>query len=190
MAREIRRRIIGTTAVAATAAFACGALLTQTVIVPSWQAMDPAAFLRHFAVYGPITGATVFPFALAAVPLLAGMTYSTVRNRQPGRIFWALATAGMVGTLALLPIYFVPANLAMLDPAFPVQSVHAELIAWYRWNWLRTGLGLASAALATIAAVRAGRSAGASSRPSAPGRTPFQYREHRTPHREGHQQEL
>ncbi|GDY28999.1 DUF1772 domain-containing protein [Gandjariella thermophila] len=146
-------RALETLAVAATSAFAGAALLTQTVIVPAWRAMDPAAFLPHFAVYGPATGATVFPFEAASV-LLLGVT--TARGRGPGRALWALAAAGMVATLVLLPIYFVPANLAMLDPAFPARAVPAELTAWYRWNWVRAGLGLASAALA-CGALAAGR---------------------------------
>lgn len=149
-------RIIDTTAVAVTSAFAGGALLTQTVIVPHWRGMAPAAFLSEFANYGPVTGATVFPFEVASVLLLSMTTYSTVTSRRPGRLAWALATACMVGTFVLLPVYFVGANLAMLDPTFPPQAVHAELTAWYRWNWVRTGLGIASAALSCIA-LAAGR---------------------------------
>ena len=144
-------RIIDTTAVAATSAFAGGALLTQTVIIPHWRAMDPATFLPHFATYGPATGATVFPFEVASVLLLGITTYATAKNHRPGRLAWALATLGMIGTFLLLPIYFAGANLAMLDPAFPPQAVHAELTAWSRWNWVRAGLGLVSAALACIA---------------------------------------
>jgi hypothetical protein len=143
-------RIIDTTAVAATSAFAGGALVSQTVIVPGWRAMDPVAFLRLFATYGPITGATVFPFELASVLLLAITTFAKVTSRWPGRLLWALAMSGMVGTLVLL-IYFVPTNLGMLDPAFPAQAVPAELTTWYRWNWVRTGLGVASAVVACIA---------------------------------------
>lgn len=142
--------IIAATAVAATSAFAGGALLTQTVIVPRWRAMDPAAFLAQFPIDGPATGATVFPFEIASVVLLCVTTYTTAKSHRPGRVAWALATAGMVGTLVLL-IYFVPANLAMLDPAFPPQAVPAELTSWYRWNWVRAGLGLVSAALTCIA---------------------------------------
>jgi hypothetical protein len=138
-------------AVAATSAFAGSALLTQTVIVPYWRAMDPAAFLAHFSMYGPITGATVFPFEVASVVLLGLTAYSTARSHRPGRLAWALATSAIIGTFVLLPVYFVGANLAMLDPAFPPQDVHAELTAWYCWNWVRTGLALASAALACIA---------------------------------------
>ncbi len=149
-------RIIAATALAATSAFAGGALLTQTVIVPHWRAMDPAAFLSHFATYGPATGATVFPFEVASVLLLGITTYSTVKGHRPGRLAWTLATAAMLGTFLLLPIYFLGANLAMLDPAFPLEAVHSELTAWYRWNWVRAGLGLAAAALACIALTASG----------------------------------
>lgn len=79
-------RIIDTTAVAVTSAFAGGALLTQTVIVPHWREMDPAEFLSEFASSGPATGATVFPFEVASVVLLGMTTYSTVTRRQPGRL--------------------------------------------------------------------------------------------------------
>src|SRR6478752_3276308 len=122
-------RIIATAAVAVTSAFAGGALLTQTVIAPHWREMDPAAFLSEFASSGPATGATVFPFEVASVLLLSMTTYSAVTSHRPGRLAWALATTCMVGTFVLLPIYFVGANLAMLDPAFPPQAVHAELTA-------------------------------------------------------------
>lgn len=148
-------RLIDAAAVAATSAFAGGALLTQTVIVPAWRAMDPAVFLADFAAHGPVIGGTVFPFEVASVGLLGVSAYTSMRDRRPGRLAWVLATAGMAGTFVLL-IYFVPANLAMLDPAFPHRAVAAELDAWNRWNWVRTGLGVASAALACVA-LTAGR---------------------------------
>jgi hypothetical protein len=135
-------------AVAATAAFAGGALLSQTVVVPAWRAMAPAAFLRDFAVSGPVTGATVFPFEALSVVLLVAVA---VRGRRP---LWMLAALCMVGSVVLLPVYFVPANAAMLDPAFPVHAVRAELAGWYRWNWGRTGCGLAAAVLAVAALAR------------------------------------
>ena len=79
-------RIIATAAVAVTSAFAGGALLTQTGIVPHGRDMEPAAFLSEFASSGPATGATVFPFEVASVLLLSMTTYSTVTNRRPGRL--------------------------------------------------------------------------------------------------------
>lgn len=149
-------RVIETGAVATTSAFAGGALLSQTVIVPSWRAMEPMAFLHHFGTYGPATGGTVFPFELASLLLLGITTYSTVKRHRPGRLAWVLATSGMVGTLLLVPIYFWQANLALLDPSFPPQAVPVALTAWYRWNWARTGLGLASAILAWAALAASG----------------------------------
>jgi hypothetical protein len=156
MSASRRAHLLGTIGVATTSAFAGGALLTQTVIVPTWRAMSPVAFLDNFAVSGPVTGATVFPFEAASIVLLAFTTYSTLRNHRPGRLTWALSTAAMAGTLLLLPIYFVRANLAMLDPAFPPSAAAAELTTWYEWNWVRTGLGITSAVLACVA-LAAGR---------------------------------
>ena len=140
-------RIVDTTAVAATSAFAGGALVSQTVIVPGWRAMDPVAFLGLFATSGPVTGATVFPFELASVLLLAITTSRGVIAARPLLGLWQ---SRAWRTLVLL-IYFVPTNLGMLDPGFPPQAVPAELTTWYRWNWVRTGLGVASAVLACIA---------------------------------------
>lgn len=152
-------RVVEATAVASTSAFAGGALLSQTVIVPRWRAMDPEMFLSQLAVDGLTTGATVFPFEVASVMLLGVTTYSMIKRHRPARGVWALATSGMVGTFLLLPVYFLPANFAMLDPTFPAEAVHAELTTWYRWNWVRAGLGVASAVLA-CAALTASRGEG------------------------------
>jgi hypothetical protein len=135
-------------AVAATAAFAGGGLLTQTVIVPHWRAMDPAEFLRRFARSGPATGATLFPIEVASVALLA-RTMRTA-SRQGGQLGWALAFGCMLGTVTLLPVYFARANRAMLTSGFPPDDVPAELTTWNRWNWLRTGLALVATAVSTI----------------------------------------
>jgi hypothetical protein len=150
--RTVRRT--GPAAVAVTSAFAGGALLTQTVIVPGWQAMSPAAALRTFAVQGPVTGATVFPFEVASIVMLSVTAYSSLRSRRRGRLAWVLATVSMVATFLLLPIYFVHTNLALLDPSFPLQAVPAELTAWYRWDWARAGFGTVAAVLAGIALTR------------------------------------
>jgi hypothetical protein len=144
---------IKTGAIAATAAFTGGCVLTQFVTVPHWREMDPQAFLQHFATSGPATGAVLFPIEVASVLLLGYTTYTNLRRGRPGRHVWALATASMVGTVVLLPVYFAGANTAMLDPAFPPETVRAELAAWYRWNWLRTGLGLTATALSGVALV-------------------------------------
>jgi hypothetical protein len=144
-------RTVEAGAVATASAFAGGALLSQTVIVPTWRAMDPTVFLHQFGTSGPATGATVFPFELASVVLLGVTTYRSVKRRRPARLLWALATASMVGTVLLVPIYFWNANSALLDPGFPPRAVPAQLSAWYGWNWARTGLGVVAAGLSWAA---------------------------------------
>ncbi len=117
-------------ATAATAAFAAGGVLTQLVIVPAWRGMEPSAFLARFPTAGPTTGAVLFPIEITSVALLGRITYIAIRHGQPGRAGWALATASMVGTVLLLPVYFAGANRAMLDPLFPPNAVADELAAW------------------------------------------------------------
>ncbi|MCR6484926.1 DUF1772 domain-containing protein [Amycolatopsis sp. OK19-0408] len=138
---------LGTLATATTAAFAGGALLTQIVIVPSWQAASPEAFLARFATEGPATGATVFPFELASLILTTIAAF-----RRPAWP-WVGATACLIGTFALLA-YFVPANLALLDPGFPPGDVARALADWNRWDWVRAGLAVAAAGFAATARLR------------------------------------
>lgn len=131
---------------AATAAFAGGALLTQTVLVPSWRAAPATTFLARFATEGPVTGGTVFPFELASLILLSLTTCAAVKHRR--KVWpWAAATACMAGTFVLLA-YFVPANLALLDPGFAPADVAGALADWDRWDWVRAGLGVAATGLA------------------------------------------
>lgn len=145
-------RAVEAAGVAMTAAFAAGGLLTQFVTVPRWRRLDPAAFRAHFARSGPATGAVLFPIEVASTVLLGRAAIEATKNGGPGRRAWTLATSGMVGTLILLPVYFVRANVALLDPAFPPEAVPAELAVWSRWNWLRTGLALGATAISCIAA--------------------------------------
>lgn len=123
-----------------------GGLLTQTVVVPLWQAMEPAAFLDSFATYGPATGATLFPVELLSVVLLGAVVVATVRHREPGRLVWVGALLCMVATVLLLPLYFGDANAAFLGRT--VDDVAGALAAWHAWNWVRTGLAVVSVVLA------------------------------------------
>lgn len=136
-------------------AFAGAALMSQASVVPSWRALPPDVFLRRFPTSGPATGGTAFPFELASMLLLAKVAAAARGSRRPGRVFWLLSAACMGGTFVLL-VYFLPANLALLRPTVPVESVPGALAEWNRWNWVRTGLGVASAALAGSAMIMEG----------------------------------
>jgi len=133
---------VAAAAIAATGAFAGGGLLTQTVLVPHWLELDPAEFLAHFKKYGPATGATLFPIELLATLLLGIVLVSAIRSRSRGRLAWGIAVSSMVGTVLLLPIYFLGANDALLSRTVPLYEVGSAIRSWYLWNWVRTGLAM------------------------------------------------
>lgn len=121
------------------------------MVVPFWRAAPPAAALDRFAEYGPPTGVSVFGFELLSVVLLSVLLYAAVRARSPARTCWAVAWAAMVGTLLLLPVYFVPTNLALLGRDLSLRQVPGELQAWYAWNWVRVGLAFVAVVFGCLA---------------------------------------
>ncbi|MFG3253430.1 hypothetical protein [Streptomyces sp. NPDC048172] len=143
-------------AVAASAAFTGGGLLTQTVIVPSWRRLEPGAALEAFRAAGGALGGTLFPVEIAAALLLGGAAWRAYRNGGQGRSSWALACGCMAVTVALFPLYFAGANHDLLDPGFAPGEVRAALDGWYAWNWARTGLAAVATALAVVGAARGG----------------------------------
>ena len=147
--QTLTRAAVSAGAVAATAAFAGGGLLTQTVIVPQWRALEPQTFLDRFRRAGPVTGATLFPSELVGTVLLIATAMGS-----PGRArrWWTVAAGCMAGTIALLPLHFAPANRRLLAGDVPADSVPAELASWNAWNWLRTGLA-GAAMIASCAAL-------------------------------------
>jgi Domain of unknown function (DUF1772) len=149
MTRTVPRALVA--GVASAAAYAAGSVLTQAVTVPTWRRMEPEAFLRDFARTGPATGAVLAPLDIASVGLLGVATASAARRREPGRLLLAAATGAMAATALLVPAYFARANAAFLRPGFPADAVAADLAAWNRWNWVRTGLAVAATVLSGAA---------------------------------------
>lgn len=143
-------QIVRAAAVASAAAFAGGGLLTQTVVLPHWQAMAPAAFLTSFATSGPAAGATLFPIEALAVVLLGLVVYSTVRSGGPGRLVWCGALLCMVATVLLLPLYFAGANDWFIRANIAEDDVAGELRSWQVWNGARTGLAFLAVALGCL----------------------------------------
>ena len=144
-------------AAAAAGAFAGGCLLTQLVTVPAWRrAATPGSALEAFRRGGPVTGAVLFPTEAVATGLLVSVAASRVAGHQAGARESLLAAAGMVATVAMLPLYFGRANTELMDRGCPPASVPARLASWSRWNWARTVLATAATALA-ISSHRGGR---------------------------------
>ncbi len=150
LARPAAWRVVCAAAVASAAVFVGGGLLTQTVIVPQWQAMEPAAALTSFTTYGPAMGAVLFPISVLAVVLLGLVVYSTVRSGEPGRFVWIGALLCMAATFLLLPLYFADANDMFTSRTIAEDDVAGELRSWYAWNWARTGLAFLAVVLGCI----------------------------------------
>lgn len=155
------RPALQATALAASAMFAGGGLLTQTVIVPFWRSGGPQEALDRFAAHGPVTGATLFPIEMLSVVLLGVIAAGTWRRRQAGRVAWTVAFVAMVGTVLLLPVYFLGANDLLLTRSVTGPDVDALLATWHAWNWGRTVLAL----VATVACCAAARPRTANGRP-------------------------
>ena len=136
-------------AATASGAFAWGCLLTQLVTVPAWRRAETGeARLRAFRNGGPTTGAVLFPVEVAAAGLLSSVAWSRLRTGDSKALPAGLAAVAMMGTIAMLPLYFAKANRQLLDPACPPVSAASRLDSWRRWNWARTGLGVVAVGLA------------------------------------------
>lgn len=151
---DVRTRRVAQGAVAAATMFASGCLVVQQVVVRRrWLSMTPQDFLTDFRRRGPRIGMVLAPIELVATVLLGVTTRRTARQGSPGGATWAAATTREGATVALLLVYFGRANLALIDPAFPVADAPAELRRWQRWNALRTLLATLAAILAVRGAV-------------------------------------
>ena len=124
------------------------------VLVPSWRAMPPEAFLswyaanagRLFNCFGGLeVGAAVL--AIAAAVLTRSL---------PGRsgAFFIAAAGLAVAVLAPFLFYFGRVNASFAAGTIAVEHVGAELTRWGELHWVRTAIGIA-AFTAAILGVRA-----------------------------------
>ncbi len=131
-----------TLAVAFMGAFAGGCLVISLVMVPDWRRMDPDAFLEWFSENGPRLGLTMFPME-AAGTLFALLSFADAMSRKSNsRVVWGLSSLCIIATVVLLPLYFVGANVRMLDKNIEASEVAAELESWSKWHRLRTALAI------------------------------------------------
>ncbi|MEM7169842.1 MAG: DUF1772 domain-containing protein [Pseudomonadota bacterium] len=143
--------------------FSAGLLVTSMVIVDSWGQMEPAAAVDWFATYGRRLGLVMAPMGGLAMIFSLIAFISTVRSKDDskGKLVWLFASTCAVGTMVLLPLYFVEANTLFFDKTIALTQVPDEVHRWTTWNLVRAGLSIAATALILIGLV--GRS-GPSSR--------------------------
>ena len=131
-----------TLSIAFTGAFAGGCLVLALVMVPDWRKMDPDAFLDWFSENGPRVGLTMFPMEAAGTLFAVLAFVDALRRKSNSRTLWGLSSLCIVATLVLLPVYFIKANVRMINKTIEASEVGAELEAWSNWHRLRTALAV------------------------------------------------
>ncbi len=131
-------------------AYTSGLLLTSVVLVGSWRQMEPPAVVDWFSNYAAMLGGVQAPIEVLAIVFIGVAAFERRDVRTESTLLF-LAGALLVGTLLLLPVYFVGANTALIEKTIPLSEVAAEIDRWRAWNWFRTTLSLGATILILIA---------------------------------------
>jgi hypothetical protein len=131
-----------------------GAMLLIGYALAPWSpSLDPAEFLRSFAVLSRPMTRLVMPLgSLTAVMMFAAVAQAGVNrlSRWP-LLGFAAACAAFVSALDFL--YFIDANAALASNTIPPEEISASLRRWRAWHWARVGVG----ALGFVVALNAAR---------------------------------
>jgi hypothetical protein len=136
-----------------------GAMLTeQMVLVPYWQSLPPAEFLRWFAANEPRLVAFYGALEIVSLTITFLATAMCAVRREDGVGRLVLASLLAAGVLAVYPMYFQAVNARFAAGTVDVADVAAELGRWRTWQWLRVALGAGAfiAALGAVAALARG----------------------------------
>jgi hypothetical protein len=124
---------------------AAGALLVEAaVLIPSWRASPPEAFLRWYAdnasrlfdFFGPLE------IASAGLAAVAALLYRYQRGAAGGLFIVSAVLA--VAVLAAFPLYFERVNASFAAGTIARDRVADELTRYAAWHWGRTAIGLLS----------------------------------------------
>lgn len=126
--------------------------MISVVLVDSWRHMEPAALVDWFSIYAPMMGAVQAPTEVLAVALTLAVTIAALKGdgERTQTSLWFFALVLLVGTLILLPVYFVEANTNLIEKTIDLSQVPDEVERWWFWNWIRTGLTLCATALIVV----------------------------------------
>ncbi len=132
-----------------------GALLAEAgVLVPSWRAQTPEAFLdwyrdnagRLLRFFGPLEAASGFLVVVATAMVWLG--------QHPSRWLFLASTVLTLAVLATFPLYFQGANASFAAGTIAKPDLASELRRWATWHWGRTILAILAFLLALLAFLR------------------------------------
>lgn len=137
-----------------------GAMAAEmSLLVPFWRGLEPADFLawyagnaqRLFDFFAPLETGSALLTTIAAAVFFYG--------RRPGRVQLLVAAVLSVCVLVPYPLYFEAVNESFAHGTIEHARVADELARWSRWHGMRTAVGLAAFAAATLGAMERRRAA-------------------------------
>lgn len=139
-------------ALTCSSAFGTGCLLISVVLVENWRNMEPIAFVNWFSAYGSLLGVVLLPIEILGVifTLIAFVQILRSNHENLQKMLWFSALIFSIAAILLLPIYFAGTNTILIDKTIALSQVADEVERWGFWNWVRTGLTLAAAAMMII----------------------------------------
>jgi hypothetical protein len=120
--------------------FSGGAVVILLILVPSWQEMQPDAFMEWVGNFGSRLGFTMVPMEMIPFVLSIVCFFIARKNNQAGKKFWLAIIISNVVILAMLIVYFIPVNLSFIHKTFPAEKVADELVKWKMIHAARTAL--------------------------------------------------
>ncbi|MFT4572430.1 MAG: hypothetical protein ACI8TX_003278 [Hyphomicrobiaceae bacterium] len=131
---------------------ASGALLAEGgLLVPFWQSLEPAEFLRWYQRNASLLLRFFTPLEVIPTVLVVVAASMSVARGLPGARLLALAAVLAIVVLLSFPLYFQAANASFADATIELDAVGAELVRWSCWHWGRTVLAIVSFACALVA---------------------------------------
>jgi len=125
------------------------------VLVPTWRAMEPDAFLSAYAAFAP--RARPFLIPLGALTLLAVVAAAALALRRgDAGAGWTIAAAALVAAwVAAYPLYFTAADALFSAAGTEAAAATAELARFQAWQWVRVALLAVAIACTVVATSRA-----------------------------------
>ena len=131
------------------------AIFILFVLLPSWQAMQPEAFMEWVKDFGGRIGFVMLPMEMIPLLLSIYIFFRTRKSNDAGKNLWLWVNVCNVIVLVMLFAYFIPINLSFINKTMLPENVPAELKRWQMIHTARTIFIVLSLVLAIAAVSKA-----------------------------------
>jgi len=115
-----------------------GSQLTEAaLLVPYWKTLSGADFYNYYTAFGPFIGRyyTILTITAALIPV--GVSMYCAFHRSRALTYAIVSTFFTLLVIALFYFYFKETNHQFAEAPLSTEQLHAELITWGNWHWLR-----------------------------------------------------